>query len=249
MGRLRQFVRILVGLLHVLTGAVWIGTAVAWDRLRRRRPVHGLAVRAHALWARLLCALLGVRRRRTGAALVEGPALIVCNHISWLDVPVLAAELPVVFLSKSELRGWPVVGPVATGLGTLYIERGRKHAASAAIAAISERLAAGERVLIFPEGTTGTGEELLPFRPRLYQAAVAAGVPVQPASLRYLDAAGGRCRIAPFVGDTPLLKHVLRLTRTPRLRVELALGEPIPSAGRGRSALAQLSAEAVAALG
>jgi 1-acyl-sn-glycerol-3-phosphate acyltransferase len=246
MSLIRQFSRIPLLLAWVLAGTAWIRGALWWDRWRGQPWHTGAARRAQAHWCRILCIMLGLRLRLTGHEIAQGPALLVSNHISWLDITCVAAHWPVAFLSKSEVRKWPLIGSVASGLGTLYIDRGGRDAASAAAAQMRERLASGERVLFFPEGTTSDGTGLLPFRPRLFQAAIDSGSLVQPLTLSYHRADGTLSDEAPFIDAVPLLRQVWRLTRVACLEVRIHVGESIEAAGRGRSELARLTREAIA---
>ncbi len=240
---MRRAVRLPLLIIHVAVGCLVIGLAVMLDRLLRRRLHHGLARRMQAFWCRSICRLMGVRIQASGRPLASPPVLLVANHLSWLDILVVAANWKVSFLSKSEVRAWPGIGMVATGLGTLYIERGQRDASGNAMRAMAQRLREGHRVLFFPEGTTSPGVNLLPFRPRLFQAAIDAGVPVQPITIRYLEADGEPNAVAPFVDDEGLLSHVLRLSAEPRMRAVLEVGEPVDSRGRGRNELALLCRE------
>ncbi len=243
MGRMRQILFLGVVLVHVVIGVLWIRCGLLWDRLRGRAMHTGASRRAQVAWCRQNLRLFGIRVELRGEPLVPAPAMIVSNHISWLDILALATVMPVGFLSKSEIRDWPLVGATATGLGTMYIERGRRGAAEATIDLLSERMAQGQRVLLFVEGTTGDGTQLLPFRPRLMQAAVNSGAPVQPVTLSYRDADGGLSAAAPFIGDDMMLPHVYRLAASGPITVTIHLGEPIDSAGRSRSELALLCRE------
>lgn len=243
---IRRLLRLPLVLLMVLGGAMVIRLGLVWDRLRGR-PLHGgLARAAQRVWSRAMCRLLGLRLRVLGEPLAAGPVLLVCNHVSWLDIICQAALWPVGFLSKSEVRGWPIIGAVATGLGTLYIERGKRDAAARAAAGMAERLRQGHPVMFYPEGTTSDGSGLLAFRPRLYQAAIEAGVPVQPGVIVYLQD-GALSRRAPFIDDDGLFEHLWRMLGVARTEVLLQLGPPLPSAERGRSELALETREYIAA--
>lgn len=246
MAALRQLLRLPLAILFLLLGGLSINLAVFWDRFRGNPVQAGAARWVQAHWCRGFCRTLGVRLRVEGHAMEPAPVLVASNHVSWLDIVVVAAHWPVAFLSKSEVARWPIVGRCATGLGTLYIERGRRDAASRAVAAMVERLRGGDRVLFFPEGTTGEGAELLPFRPRLFQAAVDAGVPVQPLALRYLNLDGSPCTQAPFVGDDSLVSHVFRICALPGVRAAVHVGESIRQPHERRSTLAVESRERIA---
>ncbi len=246
MRTLRRLVRIPLLFVHVSLGVVVILAATGWDRLRRR-PLHeGLARGMQVFWCWSICRLLGVRIHVQGAPAVEPPALFVSNHLSWLDILVISARWPVSFLSKSEVRAWPGIGAVATALGTLYIERGARNASGQANAVMAQRLNEGYRVIFFPEGTTSPGGELLPFRPRLYQAALDAEAPVQPVTLLYRNAEGELSDAAPFVNNDPLIRHVVRLAGEPRTDCRVYVCNAIDVEGRKRSELSALSRAAMA---
>ncbi len=237
----RRITRIPLLLVHVILGVVAILLAAAWDRLRGN-PLHGGAARQmQKFWSWSICRLLGVRLSVEGPNLLPPPALIVSNHLSWLDILVITAYWPVSFLSKAEVRSWPGIGAAASALGTLYIERGGRNASGVATEVMVQRLKEGHHVVFFPEGTTSPGREMLPFRPRLYQAALEARVPVQPLVLLYLDASGDVSANAPFVDNEGLLPHVWRLAGESRTECVIRVCEPIEVEGMRRSDLSQQS--------
>ncbi|UEX78926.1 lysophospholipid acyltransferase family protein [Spiribacter halobius] len=225
--------RVVTLVLLVVFGGLGILLGVGVDRLRGRDPLAGAGRWAQALWCRTCCRVLGVRLRTTGEGIAPGPVLLLANHISWLDIICLAAMAPVTFLSKSEVRGWPIVGRVASALGTVYIDRGRDRAAERARAAIAESLAAGRRLVLFAEGTTGPGDTVRPFRPRLVQAALDAGTLVQPVTICYRNAAGGACRSVAFLDDQGLLASVWGVAGEAGLEAVVMPHAPLtPEAGR-----------------
>ena len=172
---------------------------------------------------------------------VEGPSLLVANHVSWLDIAALHAAVPQArFVSKADIRHWPLVGWLVAGAGTLFVERASKRDALRVIHQMAEALRAGDTVAVFPEGTTGPGPELLPFHANLLQAAVATGMPVQPAVLRFHDPGHAFSPAAEFVGATTLWQSVWALATADRLAVELHLleSEPVAEAPTDRRALA-----------
>lgn len=238
--------RLLLVLGHVLLGLIRLPLAARADRDHPGPDVH--ARRAQLQWSRGLCRILGLRLRFEGAPLAPAPLLLVGNHISWLDIPVLASRWPVVFLSKAEVSRWPLVGRVLRALGTLFIERGGRGAAAGACAAMSEKLLCGERVLFFPEGTTGDGSRLLPFRPRLFQAALDARSPVQCFAISYHRPDGSPWPEAAFIGEETLFRHLWRLLGMRGLEVRVRLAPPLAPAQPERSTLARRSQETVGAL-
>lgn len=140
------------------------------------------------------------------------PALWVCNHISWLDILLLAGNNCVDFVAKSEVADWPIIGGIIRRTGTLFIDRDNKFKAYRALPKLQKRLESGISVLIFPEGTTSTGESCLPFKPMFYQAAIRSNMLIQPVSLCYENLDGSPCTDVAFIGDDEFsvsFKHIL----------------------------------------
>ena len=150
------------------------------------------------LWHWGVTVVVGVDCRFTGAD-VEPGALVVSNHITWLDISVLGSRLPVVFLASSIIEGWPVLGWMISRAGTLFIERGT--GAAQAVEVMSENLGAGQSVQIFPEGKTTDGTSVIKFQPRLMQSAINAGTSIQPVAIRYETKSGDRENRIRYDGD------------------------------------------------
>jgi 1-acyl-sn-glycerol-3-phosphate acyltransferase len=158
------------------------------------------------------------------------PALWVCNHISWLDILLLAGNNCVDFMAKSEVADWPIIGGIVRRTGTLFIDRDNKFKAYKALPELQQRLESGKSVLIFPEGTTSTGEFCLPFKPMFYQAAIRSNMLIQPVSLKYEHIDGSPCTDIAFIGDDEFsvsFKHILskpqivaHITYLPALKAE-----------------------------
>ena len=164
-------------------------------------------------WSWAVLHSLGVTVQMQGR-LDAGAQMLVSNHVSWLDVIVLQALLPHArFVSKAEVRHWPLIGRLVVGAGTFFVERDRPRQTSHSVNAIAAALAAGETVAVFPEGTTSEGHAVLPFRASLLQAALLAEVPVQPVALRYADAHHPVSRSAPYVDDDTMLGSLWRTAR------------------------------------
>lgn len=234
---MRRGIRSLLLLAHVGLGLA-MAMAVCLEG-GRRLPRERMA----GWWHRRLLRILHLHLRVLGSP-GAGPRLLVCNHVSWLDIPVIGAVEPTRFVSKAEVRHWPIAGWLATGAGSFYLQRGAGGTREL-VAALAAYLSSGS-VTLFPEGTTTPGDRVLRFAPRLFAAAIEAGCPVQPLALRYGRGRGGRS-VAPFVGDDALLGHLWRLLREPSIEVELIYGPPIQSRGAERAALAQAAHAAVTA--
>ncbi|MFF8227450.1 lysophospholipid acyltransferase family protein [Streptomyces caelestis] len=178
-------------------------------------------------WCRWIVRAAGVRVRVTGAAVPTGGLLLVANHISWLDIPLLAAVRPARMLAKTEVRRWPVAGPVAAR-AALFIDRDRLRALPDTVARIARALREGAAVAAFPEGSTWCGRAQGTFRRAVFQAALDAGVPVQPVRIRY-RLTGGTTTTAPaFVGDDTLLASLWRVATARDLVAEVEVRAPIP---------------------
>lgn len=227
----RRSVRLPLLILHILT-AVLIAAALGPGRHRRYVSPHPLA-----WWSRGLCWILGVRLQLKGTA-HPGATLLVANHISWLDIFCIAAVCPTQFLAKQEVAEWPLFGWLCRRAGTAFIRRGGDNGAGEAMEQLVWRLRQGERALVFPEGTSTTGETVRRFHPRLFQSAILARCPVQAIALRYPQADGVN-RLVPFVDDDELLPHLWRLLGEARIEAELHFGEIHQPPHSSRDALAR----------
>jgi 1-acyl-sn-glycerol-3-phosphate acyltransferase len=167
-------------------------------------------------WSRVLLAVLDVELDIEGEA-CEGPALIVANHVSWLDVLAISALRPSVFVCKSEIAAWPALGWLLGRADTIFLRRGSALAASQAVVAASQQLQTGCSVAVFPEGTSTAGDEVLPFSAALFQAAADAGAPVQPLALNYSS------RAAVYAGDTSFGESLLAVAGAHGLCVTLSV--------------------------
>lgn len=163
------------------------------------------------------------------------PVLLVANHISWLDIPCLLACTEGLFVAKHEVARWPLIGILARQIGTLFLERGQ--GAGNTVQRMTSALAHGERVVLFPEGTSTNGRDVRPFYARLYQAATDSGVRVQATAIYYPCSAGAHPRV-PFVGDDNFVSHLWRLLGEKRIDAHIEFCAPIVAPGCQRSDLA-----------
>lgn len=200
-------------------------------------------------WSRQMLCIMGVDLVVKGTPPDHGPVLLVANHISWLDILVMDAAHPARFVSKADVKHWPVLGALITGAGTLYIERESRRDAMRVVHQMADSLKARDTLAVFPEGTTGDGRTLLPFHANLIQAAISAHAPVLPVGLSFVDGVSGERSDAPlFIGDTTLLASIWRTLRAPSLQAVVHFGEPQTAEGRDRRAWARDLREAVGGL-
>jgi lyso-ornithine lipid O-acyltransferase len=211
--------------------------AVALKRpLRRRIPV---------FYHRTMCALLGVRVRVVGQPINQHPLLIVANHSSWLDISIITSKAPVVFVAKREIASWPLFGWLARLQRSVFVDRERRAKTGAVNAEIAQRLADGDPVVLFGEGTASDGNRVLPFRTALIGAARDALVGgqdveqiwIQPLSIAYIGLQGlplGRQQRpqASWYGKMNLVSHLSGVVRGGAIDVVMTWGEPIPYNGQ-----------------
>lgn len=220
----------MIGVLRLMWMLLRIGVLVARGLLTLRRfSLRTPRQRQDAIreWSRRLLRICRVQLTVEGEILAP-PALLAINHVSWLDIIALNAAHPTRFVAKSDIDRWPLLGALARGAGTLFIERERRRDAMRVMHHMADALRQGEHVSVFPEGTTSDGRAILPLHANLFQAAVSAEVPVQPVLLRYVSAKDGRYSRAPaYVGDETMLGTLWRMACSPPLLVRVAYLESI----------------------
>jgi lyso-ornithine lipid O-acyltransferase len=221
--------------LLVMIGATLIMAPLQYVVLRTR--LFDVAVLPR-LWHRILTRALGLRVHVVGTMTTERPLLIASNHISWTDIMVLGGLADVTFIAKSDLAGWPVFGFLSRLQRTVFIDRERRRRSGEQAGEIAGRMAANDAVVLFAEGSTGDGNQPLPFKTTLFAAArmaLAEGALVayiQPVAIAYTRLHGmpmGRQHrpLAAWIGDSALVPHLMALLREGALDVEVQFGEPL----------------------
>jgi lyso-ornithine lipid O-acyltransferase len=223
-----------LGVITIVTLALipvqWLAVRLEWP-LRRRIPT---------FYHRIVCRVLGIRITEIGRRVAEHPLLIVSNHTSWLDISVITAVAPVVFVAKSEVANWPVFGLFAKLQRSVFVDRNRRHKTADVNSEIARRLAGGDPVVLFGEGTSSDGNRVLAFRTALIGAARdalaeaehAGRVWIQPLSVAYTGLLGlpldrhVRPRIA-WYGDTAMWPHFSWLVAHSAVDVVVTWGEPL----------------------
>ena len=191
-------------------------------------------------WCAAVCRALAVRIEVAGES-PRQPSVLVSNHLSYLDIPVLGSLYEAVFVSKAEVAQWPGVGHLATRAGTLYVDRARKRELPDVNEAIREALARGDGVVLFPEGTSSGGGTVLPFRPSLLSAAADLGLAVHGARIAYCSGTGDppAADCICWWGAMPFVKHFLRLLTLSGIHVRVAFAAD-PATAKDRKLLAEL---------
>lgn len=238
--RLRALLRLARTALHLIGGAlivllVYPGSTHARRLMLRQR------------WSRQLLEMLGVALEvGAGAAAIRAPrGMLVANHVSFLDIFAINALAPACFVAKDDVRSWPLIGWMSSRTDTIFIERGSRRAAQLTRENLVGHLRDGKRVVVFPEGTTSDGHQVLPFHGALLQSAIDAGVAVTPLALRYTDAAGEQSAAADYIGDTSLAACLWSIACADGLAVRIETLPMLPTTATDRRHLAAQAHRAV----
>ena len=203
-----------------------------WDDAQRRAAVRR--------WSSELLAILHLRLTVHGALSDVGrPVMLVANHVSWLDIFAIDAIVPIRFVAKSEIRGWPLIGWLCEQAGTVFIRQARRQDTLRVNETVGGALAAGEVFAVFPEGTTTDGAALLKFHSSLIEPALRAAAQVQPVALRYTRLDGTLCKAVSYAGERSLWDTVVDMSAEPAIDVEVFFLPPVESAGRHRRDVAR----------
>jgi 1-acyl-sn-glycerol-3-phosphate acyltransferase len=232
-------VRLIRVSLHLFVGVAICALAFPWLGSARR---NGHIQR----WSRQLLGICGVSVELGAGVPALAHAMIVANHISWLDIFVINALHPCRFVAKSEIRAWPVLGWFADKAGTVFLARGNRRDLRHIFKGMVHSLELGERVAFFPEGTTAPQGSLLPFHANLFEAAIDARVAVQPYALRYLDPCGALHPSVDFIGDMTFAQSMMAILAGGPIRAQLVCLPALDASGAHRRELAQASHAAVA---
>jgi 1-acyl-sn-glycerol-3-phosphate acyltransferase len=226
-------------LLHIISGLIQSAIYPHVDQQWQRRMAKN--------WSARLLSILSIRLRYQGMPPVpEIPrAMLAANHVSWLDVYSLQTVCPARFVAKAEIRAWPLLGWLSRNAGTLFIERTKRSDTARINKHIGEALEIGDRVAVFPEGTTGDGTALMHFHASLLQPAVTVSAMLYPVAIRYMNMAGEISTAAPYV-NISMMESLRRILREPWINVELIFGNPINSSGKNRRELARGAEQAIA---
>ncbi len=211
--------------------------------LLTKNPAKKFCDTAKKQWLIWVAAVIGLNVEQHGEW-PERTALIVSNHISWLDIVILGRCFPPYFVAKRDILDWPVISFLARQIGTIFIRRGDKKN----ILETSERmvwlLKQNTHVIFFPEGTTTAGTDVLNFHASLFQPAMLTKSLVQPVAIEYLGAAKA---IAPFVGDDPFIPHLIKVLSLDTVKVRLTFLPPVNTCGKSRQTVCNESRTAVLA--
>jgi len=228
---LRRLFRLARLTLHLAQGLFQAGALFGFYSLPARD-------RATSRWSARLLGILGIRMTAGAPPEFTHGALLVANHISWLDIFIIHAAKRVHFVSKHEVRSWPVVGWLAWRAGTLFIERSRKADTARVNQEMHRLLRDGAWVAVFPEGTSTDGSRLLRFLPSLFQAAVDENLPVVPAVLQYQSPQGSFTAVAAYADNISFASSLWRILGEQEIVARLTFCRPIRGNSRRELAAA-----------
>ncbi|UJP05861.1 MAG: 1-acyl-sn-glycerol-3-phosphate acyltransferase [Nitrosomonas sp.] len=236
---LLQLIRLFRLSFHIASGLI---QSVAY-------PYFSLTVRRNMMqkWASGLLSVLAIKLKCHG----EPPghnisrALLAVNHVSWLDVCILMAICPTRFVAKAEIRQWPILGLLSRNVGTLFIERTKRSDTLRINQQISSTLIQGERVAVFPEGTTTDGMQICHFHASLLQSAVAANALLFPVAVSYKKPSGENCPEAAYV-DPSLIASLKKILSQPCIDAELTFTPSLSCGSKNRRELARFAEQAIA---
>jgi 1-acyl-sn-glycerol-3-phosphate acyltransferase len=239
-GWLTRVARVCRLIVHVAYG--WLHLKLIYPRRSREAQLN--MIRS---WSRRLLAILGISIHNAGERPTPaGQSMLVANHISWLDIFVIHAHRPVRFVSKAEVKAWPLLGTLCIVTGTMFIERVKRKDAHRINAMLVDALAEGDWIGVFPEGATTDGDVVRHFHASLLQAAIDRGIPLQPLALRYIGADGTRSTAAPYVGEQSLGESLLLILEQVSITAEVRFLAPLPTQNHSRRELARMAETAIA---
>lgn len=222
-----------------------VAQAMGDFRRRSRRANPHLGERDRALWMHDWCQA-AMRRLRISLKVVgtlPGSGLIVSNHLSYLDIFAFGTAMPCVFVSKAEVRDWPVFGQLTTMAGTVYVDRKRRSDTRNANEGIKRALEQGLRVVIFPEGTSSDGSKVLPFYPSLFEPAAETGAPITAAHISYTVENGTVGEDIAYWGDMTFFPHLLKLMSKRGVAATVTFGEASRTFRERKTAAAEMREE------
>jgi 1-acyl-sn-glycerol-3-phosphate acyltransferase len=230
--------RLMRVLLHLLKGLFICTLVFPWLARERRLACIGR-------WSAQLLRIFRVSVELAPGSCAAVNGLWVANHVSWIDVFVINARFPARFVAKSEVRRWPLVGVLCARAGTVFLARANRRDLHRTMALLTAALDAGERVVVFPEGTSAAQGAMLPFRANLFEAAIGANVAVQPVAISYFDGDGRLHDAVEYIGATSLLESMVAMLSGKPIRALLHPLPQLPSNAIDRRKLAQHAHHAI----
>lgn len=191
-------------------------------------------------WSRLLCKVCGLKLYSFGI-IQDNPVLLVANHVSWLDIPVIHSYKLAGFVAKNEISKWPLLGRAVIIGETVFIDRGKHDSRRQVLEKMKSRLSKGRSIAIFPEGKATNGEYLGRFHRQLMHAAIETQTPIQAMTIKYINPDGNRNKDITFKDNEGFVKNVFRILTLASSRVEVHFSEKIDTNGKTAKEVAMLT--------
>jgi 1-acyl-sn-glycerol-3-phosphate acyltransferase len=236
--KLRLAARLARVLLHLLKGLSICTMVFPWLRPEQRLARVGR-------WSGQLLRIFQVSVELAPGSCPPANGLWVANHVSWIDVFVINALFPARFVAKSEVRRWPLVGALSARAGTIYVARENRRDLRRTLATLATALDAGERVVVFPEGTSAAQGAMLPFRANLFEATISAQAAVQPVAISYFDTDGRLHAGVEYIGATSLVESMIAMLSGKPIRALLHTLPTLSPHATERRSLAQHAYRAI----
>lgn len=231
-------------LLHAFGRAFWI-LWIKFPRLSRERKLQEIKA-----WSKQTLEILGIQLiHETSLTRIEqsdAPLMFVANHVSWVDALIIQSIQPSIFVAKSEVKHWPIVGSIATACGVVFVDRGSPSSARRMVDDVSSALHHGYCVAGFPEGTSSEGSSVSLFHANLFEAAIHHHIQVQPLAIRYTNPDTGElCLKAAFIGDIGFVQSLHQVMTSDGIHAKVHAGDMLSPQGHSRRTLAHLSHRSV----
>ncbi len=231
-------------LIHAFGNAFWI-LWIKFPRLNRERKLEEIKA-----WSQHTLEILGIQvLHETSLNPIEQssvPLMFVANHVSWVDALIIQSIQPSIFVAKTEVKAWPIVGSIAKGCGVVFVDRGSPSSARRMVDEVSSALHHGYCVAVFPEGTSSEGNAVSFFHANLFEAAINHNIQIQPLAIRYTNpATGALCLKAAFIGDIGFVQSLHQVMSATGIQAKVHAGDMLSPQGHSRRTLAHLSHRSV----
>lgn len=229
--RLLTFLFALLGVLPLVVFGIIIAKIFRWRQFNQWLVT---------FWSRFLCHIIGLEIKIYGQK-PTSPVMIVANHVSWLDIPIIHSFILAGFVAKKEIKYWPILGWLAMAGDSVFHQRGSNTSRKSVLQQLKKRLQNGRSVVIFPEGTVTDGSYLRPFHRQLIHAAVVSQTPVVPVAIKFLNGDGKRNKNVIFIDDETFMRHVFRILKLPQTTVEIHCGPALIDYAAGTRAMTAMA--------
>lgn len=232
-----KILRFIVILLHLFKGFFVFGFALDNEKLIKQ----GISKQKReklTQWLKKLLKLFNIEVQVYGDK-VKAPKMIVCNHVSWIDIVILSSMYPGHFIAKSEIKRWPIMGSMITNIGTLFVKRGVRSEIKTLSTKVEQIVENNSSIIFFPEGKIGDGLQINKIHTGLFQSAINGKMDIQPTLLIYGDSSGYPSTTVPYLNDQTLFESIFNVLGEKKISASLFVLKPIPSKGLSRKQIGE----------